>query len=186
MMPMSSVQLFEKESKKGYFLYIPESVIVGIKTGLLDEVAFRGLPGPYHHESWDKFPKQIKDIVVGFAKFMSKEGPLPLPDISNGAVWQDISESFDLSREKGLGTLFDGTVFEFRSIPIWFGTLHAPAGNAHIEYIPDVGCLTIIDALYTKSQVTRLMRLTRENLHQLRRKNPEMIVELAKFVGILK
>lgn len=100
--------------------------------------------------------------------------------------WAKIYYTFKLIRKNGYFSLSDGTIIEFLSANISFGTLRAPGGCVSVDYHPEDGHLVVIKNSFTKSRVTRLMRLTREHLHKVRRDDPSKIIEIAQNLGLLK
>lgn len=171
---------------KGCFLFIPKSASEGLLSGTLDEVECRGLPGPYNHKRWEEFPPIAKEVVVGFLKFRHREGTLPEPDLNNSVQWKELYEAFHLDRKDGYLLLPDQWVIEFLSTPIHFGTLHAPAGCAYTDYHSESGHLVTLKRSFSRTRVTRLMRLIREHLHHVRRNDPAKIMEIADQLGLLK
>lgn len=171
---------------KGRFLFIPKSASEGLLARTLGEVECLGLPGPYDHKRWEEFPSVAKEVIVRFLKFRLREGTLPEPDLNDSFQWKELYKSFRLDRKDGYLLLPDHWMIEFLSTPIHFGTLHAPAGCAHTDYHFESGHLVTLKRSFSKTRVTRLMRLTREHLHQVQRNDPAKIVEIAGQLGLLK
>ena len=179
--------------KQGYFLYLPVGICEGLTSGILDDIECLDLPGPYDDNRWQKFDlpeptrSKVKDIIIGLYKGRQEPKLFPMVELQNRLQWGEIFSNFsELMSKTGYIYLLNGNIVEVLSATISFGTLHAPGGCAYTEYHPEDGHLIVVKNTFTKSRVTRLMRLTREHLHKVRRDNPAKIIEISKDLGLLK
>lgn len=189
----AAVEFFERTiQEKGYFFYLPKSVSEGLLNGTLDDIECFDLPGPYDDNRWEKIPipdptrSRVKELIVSLYKFRKEVSLLVAPDLQDQLPWGEIYQTFHLIRKDGYVCLSDGTIIEFLSANISFGTLHAPGGCAYTDYHSENAHLIVLKNSFSKSRVTRLMRLTREHLHKVRCDDPVKIIKIAQNLGLLK
>ncbi len=189
----AAVEFFERTiQEKGYFFYLPESVSEGLLNGTLDDIECLDLPGPWGDNRWEKISipdptkSRVKELIVSLYKLRKEPSLRVTPDLQDRLQWGEIYQAFNLIRKDGYLCLSNGVIIEFLSANISFGTLHAPGGCAYTDYHSENSHLIVLKNSFTKSRVTRLMRLTREHLHQVRCDNPTKIIEIARNLGLLK
>ncbi len=177
--------LFEETlQKQGYFLYIPESAIPGLREGKFDEIESFDLP-KYDTEAWNALAPNVKSLWLMLQKSCKDPDLLPKTDLQNAASWKMICEEFNFTRGEGFLRL-SNYVVSLLSTEIAFGVTHAPGGCVYTDWHKEAGRLLILKKFWTDHAVAQLLDPIKERIDDMWTEEDSWIkiLELAEYLKI--